>query len=403
MHQTRSILDDIFYIGASDRRLNLFENAFPIPEGMSYNSYIVLDDKTVLLDTVDESISKTFFENLEYVLNGRKLDYVVINHMECDHACTLEDLVAKYPEVKIIGNAKTFGLIKQFFNFDLTDRTLEIKDGETFSSGKYTFSFHTAPMVHWPEVMVTYLQEHKMLFSADAFGTFGAMSGNVFTDELDFNYSWQSEARRYYSNIVGKYGAQTLALLKKASNLDIEYICPLHGPIWRGKDDVSWILDKYKLWASYTAECDDIVIFYGSIYGNTEAAANFLASELAAKGAKNIRMYDVSTIDPSYLVSEAFRAKKLVFASSTYNLDIFPKMEILIDDLIAHNLQNRIVALIENGSWALTALKKMKELLSTMKNSIILEESVSIKSVLKSEQTSEMQKLAQAIIDAKLE
>ena len=400
MYQQRNVLDNVFYLGSSDRRLNLFENAFPVPNGVSYNSYLVVDEKTVLLDMVDKSVSKAFFENLEHALGDKKLDYVVINHMEPDHTATLEELVYRYPEVTIVGNAKTFTFIKQFFTFDITNKTLEVKEGATLSSGQHTFSFYMAPMVHWPEVMVTYEHEHKILFSADAFGTFGALSGNIFADEYDYKTEWPAEARRYYSNIVGKYGPQTLALLKKAANLDIDYICPLHGPIWREKEGISWIIDKYSHWAGYIPESDDVVIFYGSIYGGTEDASNHLAAELAKRGAKNIKMYDVSTIDPSYMLAEAFRAKKLVFAASTYNLDIFPKMEILIDDLIAHGLQNRIVALMENGTWAITANKKMKELISGMKNMTILEETVSIKSSLKAEQMPEIGKLAQAIVDA---
>ena len=278
MYQQRNVLDNVFYLGSSDRRLNLFENAFPVPNGISYNSYLVVDEKTVLLDMVDKSVSKAFFENLEHALGERKLDYVVINHMEPDHTATLEELVYRYPEVTIVGNAKTFTFIKQFFTFDITNKTLEVKEGATLSSGQHTFSFYMAPMVHWPEVMVTYEHEHKMLFSADAFGTFGALSGNIFADEYDYKTEWPAEARRYYSNIVGKYGPQTLALLKKAANLDIDYICPLHGPIWREKEGISWIIDKYSHWAGYIPESDDVVIFYGSIYGGTEDASNHLAA-----------------------------------------------------------------------------------------------------------------------------
>ena len=400
MHQARQIIDDIYYIGASDRRLNLFENIHPVPDGMSYNSYVVLDEKTVLLDTVDKAISKVFLENLDAVLNGRKLDYIVINHMEPDHTATLAEVFFRHPEATLVGNTKTFSMMKQFFDMPIDGHTLVVKEGDTLNTGKHTFSFHLASMLHWHEVMVTFDTTYKALFSADAFGTFGALNGNIFSDEFNFETEWLSEARRYYTNIVGKYGVQTQALLKKAAPLDVEYLCPLHGPVWRDKEKIAWFIDKYSKWSSYTPEDNDVVIFYGSIYGNTEDAANFLANELGKKGVRNIKVFDVSTKDPSYLIGEAFRAKVFVFACSTYNAEIFPKMEDFLLELKGHNMQNRDVAILENGSWALLAGKKIKEILSTMKNINLIGDSIAIKSALKEEQLSSIEKMAEDIKEA---
>lgn len=400
MHQVRHIVDDLYFVGGSDRRLNLFENIYPIPDGVSYNSYVILDEKTVLLDTVDKAISKLFFENLEAVLNGRKLDYLIINHMEPDHAATLEETFLRYPELTIVGNAKTFAIISQFFNMDLEGHKYIVKEGDTLTTGKHTFTFYTAPMVHWPEVMVTYDSTLKGLFSADAFGTFGALNGNLYSDEFDFENEWLAEARRYYSNIVGKYGPQTLALLKKASNLEIDYLLPLHGPVWRKPEKIAWFIEKYSRWASYTPEGDDVVIYYGSIYGNTEDASNLLANELGKRGVRNIRVYDVSTKDQSYLIAEAFRAKVLIFASSTYNGELFPKMEDFLLEYKAHNIQNRIVAFMENGSWALTAGRKLTEFFSGIKKTKILDGIITIKSSLKENQLVDIEKMADQIVEA---
>lgn len=397
MHCTKKITDDIIWIGANDRRLYLFENIYPIPEGVSYNSYLLLDEKTVLLDTVDKSASGQFFENLYYALDSRPLDYVIINHMEPDHCAALEELILRFPEVRIVGNAKTFQMIKQFFDFGCSDRCLSVGEGDTISTGKHCLSFFTAPMVHWPEAMVTYDRTEKILFSADAFGTFGAFSGNIFADEVDFNNKYLSEARRYYSNIVGKYGAQTTALLNKAAGLDIKMICPLHGYVWR--KDIDWFIHKYMEWGSYTPEENGVVIFYGSIYGGTENAANILAAELSDMGVKNISLYDSSKTDISYLVSEAFRASTLVFASSTYNGGIFTPMRALLDDLAAHGLQNRTAAVIENGTWAASAGKQMREILRSMKNITLLEDTVTIRSTVSAESREQLHTLAGKLAD----
>lgn len=398
MYCVKNIKDDLFWVGGSDRRLALFENAYPIPNGISYNSYLLLDEKTVLFDTVDRAITGQFFENVESVLAGRTLDYVVVNHMEPDHCATLGELIRRYPDVSVICNAKTIPIIKQFYEFDIDSRATIVKENDTFCSGKHTFTFLMAPMVHWPEVMVTYDMTDKILFSADAFGTFGAMNGNLFADEVMFERDWLADARRYYTNIVGKYGASVQTLLKKAAALDIEMLCPLHGPVWRS--DIPWYVDKYLTWSSYEPEEKAVMIVYGSIYGNTENAANILACRLADRGVKNIAMYDVSSTHPSTIISEAFRCSHLIFASATYNGGIFSNMEHLLLDLKAHNLQNRTVALLENGSWGVTAGRKMSEIISEMKNMTILEETITIKSSLKEDQMAELGALANVIVDS---
>ena len=393
MHCTRKVTEDIIWIGGSDRRLALFENIFPIPRGVSYNSYLLKDEKTVLLDTVDRSIAGQFLENLAFALDGRNLDYMIVNHMEPDHCALIEEIVRRYPEVKVVGNAKTFGMIQQFYTFDIAERSVTVKEGETLNTGKHTLHFVMAPMVHWPEVMVTYDETDKVLFSADAFGTFGALNGNIFNDEIDFDRDWLDDARRYYTNIVGKYGGPVQSALKKALTLDIAMICPLHGPIWR--EDLGWFIDKYKKWSTYTPEDHNVVVMYASIYGNTENAADVLAGRLADAGEKNVKVYDVSVTDPSYLVAEAFRCDRIVFACPTYNAGLFPKMETLLHELAAHNLQKRKVAVLENGTWASTAGKQMKEILSGMKDMEIYEETVTVKSALKEDQLAQLDKIVE--------
>jgi flavorubredoxin len=396
MYCVKNIKNDLYWVGGTDRRLALFENVYPIPRGVSYNAYVMMDEKTVLLDTVDKSISGQFFENLEHVLDGKNLDYMIVNHMEPDHASMVEEIIRRYPEVKVICNAKTAAMIRQYFTFDIDARAQVVNEGDTFSSGRHTFTFVNAPMVHWPEVMVTYDVTDKTLFSADAFGTFGAMNGNLFADEVDFERDWLDDARRYYTNIVGKYGAQAQALLKKASGIEIETVCPLHGPVWR--ENIGWFIDKYLKWSSYTPEEQSVMIAYGSVYGHTENLANVLASRLADLGVKDIAVYDVSATHPSYILSEAFRRSHLVFASVTYNGGIFTNMEHLLLELKAHNLQNRTVAVMENGSWAAQSGKQMKEIFSGMKDMNILEQGVTIKSSLKEEQMADVEALAQAIV-----
>lgn len=382
------ITDTIRYAGVNDHQIDLFEGQYKVPNGMAYNSYVILDEKTVLLDTVDHSVCSQFLENLEHVLDGRTLDYIIVNHMEPDHCASLAEVVIRYPEVKFVGNAKTFTMMKQFFDFDVDNRAVVIKEGDTISTGKHTLAFAMIPMVHWPEAMVTYDAYDKVLYSADAFGTFGALNGNIFADELSFEAEWLEEARRYLTNIVGKYGAQVQSALKKAAALDIEMICPLHGPVWR--ENLGWFIDKYQKWSTYTPEDHAVLIVYASIYGNTESAVNVLAGKISDAGEKNIAMYDVSKTDPSYILAEAFRCDRIVFACPTYNAGLFPKMETLLSELKAHNFQNRKVAVIENGTWAISAGKQMKEILSSMKNMEIYDNTLTVKSSLKRDQMEEL-------------
>lgn len=395
MHCVKKVTDDLYWIGGSDRRLALFENVYPIPRGVSYNSYVLLDEKTVLLDTVDASISGLFFENLEYVLNGRTLDYLIVNHMEPDHCAVIGDVVRRYPDVKLVCNAKTVPMLKQFFNFPVEDRTVIVKEMDTLCTGKHTFAFVMAPMVHWPEAMVSYDTVDKILFSADGFGTFGAINGNLFADEANFERDWLDDARRYFINIVGKYGVQVQNLLKKAATLEIKMICPLHGPVWR--ENLGWFIEKYDTWSSYKPEDQAVMIAYASIYGNTENAAEILASKLADKGVKNIAMYDVSVTDPSVIVSESFRCSHLVFAAPSYNGGIFTKMETVLSELKAHSLQNRTVAIMENGTWAPVAGRQMREIFAGMKNIELLEEGVTIRSAVKEAQEASLEALAEKI------
>lgn len=396
MYNVRKVTEDIVWVGASDRRLALFENIFPIPRGVSYNSYVLLDEKTVLLDTVDASVAGQFFENLEHVLDGRKLDYLIVNHMEPDHCAMIGDLVRRYPEVQVVGNTKTFGMIKQFFGTDFAERAVTVKEGDTLATGAHTLHFVMAPMVHWPEVMVTYDEKDKVLFAADGFGTFGALNGNIFADEVDFDRDWLDDARRYYTNIVGKYGASVQALLKKASGLDIAVICPLHGPIWR--ENLGYILEKYQKWSTYEAEDQAVVILYATMYGNTASAADALAGRLAAKGVKKIAVYDVSNTHVSELISEIFRASHVVFAAPTYNGGIYPVMENLLADMKALAVQNKTVALMENGTWAPMTAKQMREKLAELKNVTILDAQITIKSAMTPEQEGQLEALADAIV-----
>ena len=392
MHSTRKVKDDLIYVGGSDRRLSRFENLFPIPKGVSYNSYVLLDEKTVLFDTADESISRQYIENVVHALNGRPLDYMVVQHMEPDHCAMIDDMLRRYPEAKMVCSAKAVGMFAQFYGTDVAALALVVKEGDKLSTGEHTLHFVMAPMVHWPEVMVTYDEKDKILFSADAFGTFGALAGNIFNDEITFDTVWMNDARRYYTNIVGKYGVQVQALLKKAASLDIEMICPLHGPIWR--KDLGLLLEKYQKWSTYEPEDKTVMIAYATMYGNTENAANVLAGMLADKGVKNIAMYDVSETDVSELVAESFRCSHLVLAAPTYNSGIQPKMEAYLSDIKALNLQNRTVAVIDNGTWAATAGKQMIGTLEGMKNMTILENTISIKSALAENQLGALEALA---------
>ena len=394
MHCTRKVREDLIWVGADDRRLACFEGVYGVPEGVSYNSYLLLDEKTVLFDTVDKAVYSVFLENVAYALGGRPLDYLVIHHMEPDHAATLELLVTRYPEAKIVCNAKIKTMLAQFFALDLTERIVLVKEGDSLETGRHKLSFVMAPMVHWPEVMMSYDSTDKILFTADAFGTFGALNGRLFADETDFFGEHLDEARRYYTNIVGKYGPQVQAALKKAAALDIALVCPLHGFVWR--KDFDRFVEKYQLWSSYTPEEKSVLIAYASVYGHTENAANILAVKLAERGVK-VRMHDTSVIPASYILSDAFRCSRLVFAATTYNNGVFVTMENLLHDIAAHNLQNRKIALIENGSWAPTSGKAMREILGGLKNIEILDSQITLKSALTEGQLAQLDALADAL------
>ncbi len=398
MHNIRKITEDLIYIGANDRRISRFENQHPVPNGMSYNSYLLLDEKTVLLDTVDKAVGDLFLENLHAALKGRALDYMIIQHMEPDHCALIPRIIELYPQVTVVGSQKTFGMIQQFFGLDLAERAMVMKEGDTLQTGAHTLRFLMAPMVHWPEVMVTYDETSKWLFSADAFGAFGAINGNLYADEYDVDFDLMPEVRRYYTNIVGKYGRQVLALLEKIAKLDIQMILSLHGPILR--QDMHYYIEKYGKWASYTPEEKGIVIAYGSIYGNTEKAAELLAAKLADRGEKNIVVYDLSAWHFSYILSDCFRFDRLVFASSTYNMEIFPPMENLLLELKGHNMQNRAVAVIENGTWAPQSGKKMRQLLAEMKDMRVLESEITIKSAMTPADDKALDDLVELIIAA---
>ena len=394
MHCTKKILDDLIWVGANDRRLAMFEGVYSVPDGVSYNSYLLLDDSTVLFDTVDKAVSDKFFQNLEYALGGRHLDFLVIQHMEPDHSATLAELLLRYPDVTIVCNEKIVAMIDQFFHLDISKKAFVVKEGTSMNTGRHNLQFVMAPMVHWPEVMVTYDSTDKILFSADAFGTFGALNGAIFADEVDFNHDYMDEARRYYTNIVGKYGMQVQALLKKAHGLDIKMICPLHGFVWRaGIEDY---FDKYVKWSTYTPEENGVMIAYASVYGNTENTAEIISSRLREKGIRTV-MYDVSVTPASEIVSAAFKWSHLIFASTTYNAGIFVSMEELLHDLASHNIQNRTVALVENGSWAPTSGSLMRGILSGCQNMTILDKTITLKSSLREDQLAEIDALVDAI------
>ena len=398
MQNSRKINNDLYYIGASDRRLSLFENVYPIPRGVSYNSYVMLDEKTTLLDTADAAVGRQFFENLAGVLQGRDLDYMIINHMEPDHCALIEEVLLRYPHTTIVTNKKASEMIRQFFDLNLDGRLMIVGEGDSLNTGRHCFHFVMAPMVHWPEAMVSYDSCDHILFSADAFGTFGALNGNIFADEVEFEREWLNDARRYFTNIVGKYGPQVQALLKKAATLEIDMICPLHGPIWR--TNINWFVHKYDLWSTYKPECKGVAIVYGSVYGNTEAAANLLAAKLADKGIRNIKMYDVSHTDVSKLVSETFHYSHLVLAAATYNAGIFTPMENFLLDLKAHNMQQRTCAIIENGTWAPQSGKMMRALLEQMKGMTVLGENFTLKSSMKASQEKELDQLADLLVES---
>ncbi len=398
MHCVQKISDSIYWVGGNDRRLERFENMFPIPNGVSYNSYLILDEKTALLDTVDTAISRLFLENITHVLNGRDLDYLIINHMEPDHCANIEELVRRYPNLKIVGNKKTFQFIGQFYDFDFISNMYEVKDCETLCLGKHNLKFMTMPMIHWPEVMFTYEETEKVLFSADAFGTFGAIAGNIFADETDFEHHYLDEARRYYANIVGKYGMQVQGAIKKLANYDIKMICPLHGPIWR--ENLSYYINLYDKWSKYEPEKSGVVLVYASMYGNIENTMNVIANKLAQKGVKDMRMYDISKTHASYIISDIWKYSHIIFGSVTYNNGLYYGMESLLNEFKGLNGQNRKFGLVGSGTWSPQSIKIMREIICTMKNMNEVTESFEIVSSMKKDQEAILDKFSEDIYNS---
>ena len=402
MHSVRKVTDDLYWVGANDHRLTLFENIHPIPQGVSYNAYLLKDEQTVLFDTVDWSACRQLLENLDYLLGDRQLDVLLINHMEPDHGASIEEILLRYPKCKVISTEKAFMFMRQF-GFDIDEHELiEVSEGDTYCFGAHTVTFVSAPMVHWPEAMVTLDVTNGVLFSADAFGSFIALDGKLFNDEVNFDRDWLDEARRYYTNIVGKYGPQVQLLLGKAAAVldKIKIICPLHGPVWH--TELGYIIDKYQHWSTYTPEdSDGVMVVYASMYGNTESAAQALAAKLVERGVNNVRVYDVSNTHVSYLISETFRCSHIVLASVTYNLGIYPVIKNYLEDMKALNLQNRTLAIVENGSWACKSGDLMQKFLDEeMKNMTVLNERVSLSSALSSEKEAELDFMADAIADS---
>ena len=391
----RMVTDDIVYIGVSDRRIQLFENVYPIPRGVAYNSYVILDEKTVLVDTVDRSVTGQFFENLTAVLDGRDLDYLIVNHMEPDHSSAISEVLVRYPNARVVCTLTASLILNQFFACDISDRSILVGEGDTLNIGRHTLAFVMAPMVHWPEVMMTYDTVSGALFSADAFGSFGALNGNLFADEVDFEKDWLPDARRYYCNIVGKYGKQVQDVLAKAGTVDIKILCPTHGPVWR--ENLGWIIEKYSLWSSYTPEEEAVMVVYGSVYGGTESAANSLAAQISQNGVADVAVYDVSKTHVSELIGEAFRCSHIVLASITYNMGIFTPMKNFLLDLEAHNLQNRCFALVENGSWSPASGKLMKEIIDRLQGCSVVGETVTILSSPDSGDADALKALADAV------
>lgn len=397
MYNVRKVTEDLYWIGANDHRLALFENIHPIPRGVSYNSYLLLDEKTVLFDTIDWSSGRQFLENIEGVLDGRSLDYMVINHVEPDHAASIGEILVRYPDITVVSNEKAFMLMSQF-GFGIGDNRVEVSEGDVISFGKHTITFVQAPMVHWPEAMVSFDTTNGVLFSADAFGSFGALDGILFSDEADFDRDWIDDARRYYTNIVGKYGPHVQALLHKAGSIDIKMVCPLHGPLWR--KDLGYFIEKYDKWSRYEPEENGVLIVYASMYGNMESAAQRLASMLTAKGVEKIAVYDVSNTHVSHLIAETFKYSHIVLASVTYNLGIYPLMHNYLMDMKALNMQDRTVAIMEGGSWAPKAGVLMEELLDEMKQMTVLNEKVTVLSTLSDSSAAEMEQMADAIVES---
>lgn len=398
MYSAREISPKIYWVGGNDRRLEQFENLFPLENGISYNSYLILDKKTAIIDTVDDAITDQYLENIEKLMDGRELDYLIINHMEPDHCGNIENLVRRYPKVKVVGNKKSFALFSQFYNMDITDNQMLVAEGDELSLGEHNLKFIFAPMVHWPEVMMNVETTKGILFSADAFGVFGALTGNLFDDETDYRNLYLDEARRYYANIVGKFGVQVQMVFKKLEDYDITMIASLHGPIFRTEKDL--ILSLYDKWSKYEPEEEGVVLFYGSMYGNTANAVDALANKLGERGVKNMRIFDVSKTHYSYIIAEIFKYSHMVVAAPTYNMGLYHPMASVLDDMTALGLKNRKVALISNHSWASAADKIMREKFSKMKNMEILNDSFDINSRLKDTEEGNLDNLADIIANS---
>lgn len=398
MKNTKLVAKDTVWIGGSDRRLALFENLFPLPNGVSYNSYVVLDEKITLFDTADVSVADQYLENLHAVLEAKKPDYLVVLHMEPDHCSLLQTVLNQYPETTVVSSMQTFKFISQFFPELKIENQLVVKEGDTLCTGAHTFHFVAAPMVHWPEVLLAYDDADKALFSADAFGTFGALEGGIFADQYDFEAHYLDDARRYYANIVGKYGAQVQAVLKKAAGLEIEEILPLHGPVWR--ENLGWFLEKYQTWSSYAPETDDILVVYGSLYGHTASAAESFASVLEEKSGRHVVVYDASKTDVSYLIAEVWRCSKVVLFCPTYNGGMYPSISRFIEDMKALAVQNRTFALAENGTWAPVTARLMRKELETLKNCSILDTTLTIRSALSAANEAALDAFAAAVANA---
>ena len=394
MHNIQEIAEGLYWLGGNDRRIALFESAYPVPRGVSYNSYLVKDEKNVLIDTVDNAVGDLFFENLACALGQDTLDYIVVQHMEPDHSATFARLVERYPDVTVVTSQKAALMLEHYFGF--TGRTLLVKEGDTLALGRRTLTFVCAPMVHWPEVIFSYIPEEGILFSADAFGTFGALQGSVIADRAVFEREYLDDARRYYFNIVGKYGVQVQSVLKKAAGLKLSLVCPLHGPVWR--EDFAWYLEKYLTWSSYRPEEKCAAVFYASVYGHTQNAAEIVASALAEEGVR-VKVYDVSVTHPSELLAEAFRCSHAVFAATTYNNGIFVSMENFLNDLKAHAYQNRAYALVENGSWAPQAGALMDGVLASCKGMRRIGEKVTVLSAVGEESAQALRALAKAVAE----
>ena len=398
MYCYTKIQEDMYWIGGNDRKLSMFEGAIPMTEGMAYNSYFIDDEKTVVLDTVDDSVVRVFDDNLNHLLNGRGLDYIIINHVEPDHSASLCELVRRHPETKIVATSKIKNMLKNYVSWNLDDNFLQVEEGEELSTGKHVFTFVNTPMVHWPEVMMTYEKTTGTLFSADAFGIFGAHDGNIFADCYDFDRDWLPAARRYYTTIVGKFGKFTMGALKKASGLDIKMICPLHGYIIR--KDFEKYLAAYTAWGTYTAEEQGVLVLYASPYGNTKNAAEILANELAAKGVDKMKLIDVSHADPMYILPEVFRFSNLVIATTTYNGDMFIKMEEALTELRSMGVSNKKVSIIQSGSWAPTAGKKVQEMTDQLTGTEYVGDMVTIKGTVKEDSREALVALADAIAES---